>query len=359
MPKKIPSRSNTPTSAVRKRSSTSPSTPSTPTTTKDATTKDGNKEKDGEIKTKQPNATLSTSSKSFFSFQCSGGAIILFISLTILMNLGWIFVLNRAITNGSAIIAELSEQVQHYETKLDEATDQLNQFDNDLKEAYNSNQLLESRSSTLQSQLKETNHLNKVLEGRFQALENMVEEGRDLIFALENEKADMVKEKIEYIRQMDMYRIELNKMENKFTECINTLKSADSEAKKNKFDNDLNNLDNGPDDKQDQIYEWFAAFFNYVDPGMDNSSVREKKVSKVICPFANADNALEQFKLNKKWIELQRSSINSDARKQIIKELSLQFHPDKMKQHGCPPNYGDKVMAILNEKRESKRNRKH
>jgi hypothetical protein len=193
---------------------------------------------------------------------------------------------------------------------------------------------LENKISTFADQMEDANFLNK---------------------ALQEEVSDMAKEKSLYIKQIDQYRSELNRIEKKFSACVNELKGDLSKADKNKFDNDMKDLNKGEDDKQDTIYAWFASFFNY----QDSENHSNKKQKQIKCPFTSAAHALEQFILNRKWIELQRSSIASDLRKQILKELSLQFHPDKIKQFGCPEQYGEKIMVLINEKREIRGRRKN
>ena len=113
------SRSSTPTSA-RKRTSTTTTTTTTSSTTPPLTSlsptssSKQNKDKDDDIKSK--NATITSSS--LFSLKCSGGSLILFIFLTILINIGWLYAFTTLKNSGKFIIEDLNERLDQYDICL-------------------------------------------------------------------------------------------------------------------------------------------------------------------------------------------------------------------------------------------------
>ena len=82
---------------------------------------------------------------------------------------------------------------------------------------------LENKISTFADQMEDANFLNK---------------------ALQEEVSDMAKEKSLYVKTIDQYRSELNRIEKKFSACVNELKGDLSKADKNQFDNDMDSDSN-------------------------------------------------------------------------------------------------------------------
>jgi hypothetical protein len=67
------------------------------------------------------------------------------------------------------------------------------------------------------------------------------------------------------------------------------------------------------------------------------------------CPFTSVETAVNALKMHPRFIALQQSDRGSKERKKIIKELSIAFHPDKLKQMGCDMEFGQEAMVLLND----------
>ena len=108
---------------------------------------------------------------------------------------------------------------------------------------------------------------------------------------------------------------------------------------------------------QELVNCWFDSFFetnHFECPKPTRNSARKK-----VCPFVTSQHVLMEVKLLPPWIELQKSDRGSKERKNLLKQLLKQFHPDKIRSMGCPPTFGEDVTVLLNSYRDQWWNKVH
>ena len=174
----------------------------------------------------------------------------------------------------------------------------------------------------------------------------------------ENTIEDMGSEKQHLIDQINKFREAPREAETAFATCQQTF-SQFRDAVKQCFSNSsaahANNSTADPiiggqkDDEQNGIYCWLDSLFGTKDFGeCRGNNVKPAKETALTCPFPSADHACQQIKLHPAWIKLQKTDRGSSDRRQMIKELSLKFHPDRMFRLGCPQHYGTGILQLVN-----------
>jgi hypothetical protein len=104
------------------------------------------------------------------------------------------------------------------------------------------------------------------------------------------------------------------------------------------------------DNKVENIYCWFDDLFGSSFFEGSCTEPAKKKFERK-CPFKSVDHAIAQLKTRPEWTKLQSADRYSKDRKKLIKELSKTLHPDKLIALGCPKEYGDAVMKLVNSMR--------
>lgn len=105
---------------------------------------------------------------------------------------------------------------------------------------------------------------------------------------------------------------------------------------------------NNWDDKEDFIFCWLDKFFdtsNFTDPS-ECDKLRKRNGPQ--CPFVDAEDTLNHLRMHSLFIELELSSPGGKERRKLKRQLSTQFHTDKMHSMGCPAAYGHEAMVFLN-----------
>ena len=84
---------------------------------------------------------------------------------------------------------------------------------------------------------------------------------------------------------------------------------------------------------------------------------QEGAAAPKLCPFKSVDHAIQETKVRPEWIKLQQADRYSKERKELIKKLSLQLHPDMLTSLGCPAEYGNALMKLVSSMRTERKSR--
>ena len=167
---------------------------------------------------------------------------------------------------------------------------------------------------------------------------------------------EMGNEKNSLIREIDLFKEkkeEAEKAYEKYKIAYEKLKkkcASDGPVDDFKVDTKDMPKPDDEDNKVENIYCWFDDLFGSSFFEGSCTEPAKKKFERK-CPFKSVDHAIAQLKTRPEWTKLQSADRYSKDRKKLIKELSKTLHPDKLIALGCPKEYGDAVMKLVNSMR--------
>ena len=88
---------------------------------------------------------------------------------------------------------------------------------------------------------------------------------------------------------------------------------------------------------------WFDDLLSTSFFGCNNA----KSQQGTKCPFISPMHVLSEMKKHPAWSKISHT-MNKRERKKLLNELSVFFHPDKMSSKGCPQQYGEEALKLLN-----------
>lgn len=200
--------------------------------------------------------------------------------------------------------------------------------------------------ASLKAKLSALEAENELLSDEFRLYEKTIDEMGNEKLDLIN-KIDMFKEKKElaekaYEEQKKAY----DELKVKFD--FIRQKHPDTEVEDHKDPEVPVPQSDDADDKQHHIYCALDDLFESdMFPGscMKPSS-GEPRIKE--CPFHSAQHAISELKLHPEWIKIQQADRCSKERKKLYRQLSKKLHPDKIVKLGCPTEYGEVLMKVLN-----------